>query len=190
MDNKDFFNSIAYRWDEISHHDENKLNEIIKLCDIKENSKIIDVGTGTGVMLDYLLKMSPKSITAIDISENMIEIAKNKHKDPRITYVVSDFLEFNDSDYDYAVFYSVYPHFVNKEKLFKHVCSLLKKDGKIIIAHSESKEKINEVHSGSSAVKDHILPPASITSSLMSEYFKVINSIDNEKMYFIKGLKL
>ncbi|KOF56156.1 hypothetical protein AGR56_04380 [Clostridium sp. DMHC 10] len=190
MDSRDFFNNLAFKWDEICNHEPLKLKKIIDLSNIKYNSKIIDIGTGTGIMLDYLMQTNPLKITAIDISENMIAVAKSKYKDNKISFVNDDIFNFKEDGYDYALLYSVYPHFEDKEALFRQISNLLNNNGKIIIAHSESKEKINAVHSLSESVKHDILPSIEITAKIMCKYFKISTIIDNEEMYFIDGIKI
>jgi len=59
MNNKEYFNNIAKDWDNISYHDEIKLKKIMQLSNIKEKSKILDIGSGTGVMIKHLLNTNP-----------------------------------------------------------------------------------------------------------------------------------
>lgn len=101
MDNREFFNNLAYKWDEMCHHDDNKIRKILELAEVKDNSKILDIGTGTGILISYLLEKLPSKLVGVDISENMIEIAKNKYKDKNVKFVVSDIMNFNEDKYDY-----------------------------------------------------------------------------------------
>ncbi|PRR80571.1 Mg-protoporphyrin IX methyl transferase [Clostridium liquoris] len=190
MDNRDFFNNLAFKWDDICKHDEKKLEEILALSSVKENSNILDVGTGTGVLIKYLLNTNPRKIVAVDISENMISVAREKYKDTRIRFIVKDIMEYNEEKFDYVFLYSVYPHFKDKDAIFKHLSGLMNTAGRIIIAHSESKEKINEVHGKSENVKEDKLPSGEVTANIMRKYFKVERIIDNEKMYYLSGIKI
>ncbi len=189
MDSKEFFNKVALEWDKMCKHNDIKLREIIDLSAIRNNAKILDVGTGTGILVSYLLEKSPLKITAIDISENMIMVAKEKYKDDRVEFIVKDVMEFNDKGFDYIFIYSAYPHFNDKEALFKHLLDRLNDGGKIIIAHSESKEKINQIHSKKDVVKDDVLEPAEVTTKIMSKYFEIDKVIDNEEMYYISAFR-
>lgn len=189
MDNREFFNNVAFEWDKMCNHDDVKLKKIIDLSSIRNNAKILDVGTGTGILLSYLLEKSPLQITAIDISENMIVVAKEKYKGNGVEFIVKDIMEFNETGFDYIFIYSAYPHFNNKEALFKHLLARLNKDGKIIIAHSESKEKINQIHSKNDTVKHDVLPAAEVTTKIMSKYFTIDKVIDSEEMYYISGVR-
>jgi len=189
MDNKEFFNKVAFEWDNMCVHDEEKVRKIIDLSYIKRDSKILDVGTGTGVLISYLLEKSPVKITAIDISENMIKVAKEKYKDERVEFIVKDVMEFNETGFDYIFIYSAYPHFYDKEALFNHLKDRLKDGGKLIIAHSQSKEEINQLHSKNDVVKDDVLPAAEVTTSIMDKFFRIEKIIDNDEMYYISAVR-
>lgn len=191
MDTKCFFNKIAFEWDNMSKHDDNKLKRIMRLSSVKENSKILDIGTGTGILISYLLDTNPECITALDVSENMLTVAKGKYKDSRIEFICKDIMDYSNSSkgYDYIFLYSVYPHIQDKEALFIHLLTLMNIGGKLIIAHSESKEKINEVHRSSKQVCKDMLPSGDATASTMSKYLKVSTVIDNDEMYYVCGIK-
>ena len=82
MNQVNFFNSIAKDWDNIIKVDEKKINYLLSQIDIKEDDYILDVGTGTGVLIPFLAALSPKgSVKAIDISCNMLDIARKKFND-------------------------------------------------------------------------------------------------------------
>jgi demethylmenaquinone methyltransferase/2-methoxy-6-polyprenyl-1,4-benzoquinol methylase len=49
MDNKEFFNSRAFEWDEVCEHNDEKLKKIMEISSLKRDSKILDIGTGTGI---------------------------------------------------------------------------------------------------------------------------------------------
>ena len=52
----DFFNSVASTWDETCKHDIDKVERILDLTGIKPGNHILDVGTGTGVLIPSLYK--------------------------------------------------------------------------------------------------------------------------------------
>ena len=188
MDNREFFNNLAYKWDEICHHDDKKIRKILDLAEIKENSKILDIGTGTGIVISYLLEKSPSKLVGVDISENMIEVAMKKYKDKNVKFIVSDIMDFNEDKYDYIFIYSAYPHFKDKEKLFEHLSNLLNNDGKIVIAHSQSRDEINHVHSKIDVVKEDVLLPVEDNVKIINKYLKANKTVDNSEMYYIEAI--
>lgn len=189
MDNRDVFNSLAYKWDEMCNHDDNKIRKILELAEIKDNSKILDVGTGTGILISYLLEKLPSKLVGVDISENMIEVAKNKYKDKNVQFVVSDIMDFNENKYDYIFIYSAYPHFKDKEKLFEHLSKLLNSNGKIVIAHSQSRDEINHIHSKKDEVKEDVLLPVEDNVEIIEKYLKIGKTVDNSEIYYIECQK-
>lgn len=188
MDNREFFNNLAYKWDEMCHHDDRKIRKILELAEIKENAKILDIGTGTGILISYLLEKSPSKLVGVDISENMIEVAKEKYKDNNVKFAVSDIMDFNEDKYDYIFIYSAYPHFKDKEKLFEHLSKLLNNDGKIVIAHSQSGDEINHVHSKIDVVKEDVLLPVEDNVKIINKYLKANKTVDNSEMYYIEAI--
>ena len=63
------------------------------------NSSILDVGCGLGDLNTYLLKSNIKSnYTGLDITDDMIPIAKENH--PESTFLVGDIRELEPSDFN------------------------------------------------------------------------------------------
>lgn len=118
MNHKEFFNSMAEKWDTICHHDKNKNNEMLDLVNIKQGSKVLDVGTGTGVMIPFLTSRigDTGEIVAVDVVEKMIEVARSKYNDSNVHFVVGDIftLELPEKHFDVIMCYSVFPHFEYK----------------------------------------------------------------------------
>ncbi|SHE98186.1 class I SAM-dependent DNA methyltransferase [Caloramator proteoclasticus] len=188
MNQREFFNRLAPIWDEITKHDEKKIDKILKLIDIKDNLNILDVGCGTGILESFLLKYNPNSITAVDISEKMIDVAKSKYNYSKINFIAQDIMEHKGL-YDLIIIYSAYPHFSDKNALINHLSNMLNKGGKLVVAHSDSREKINSVHSRHQEVKEDRLPPAIETANIFSKYLYVNLVIDNDEMYIVSGIK-
>lgn len=48
---KIYFDNLAENWDNICHHDMKKIDTIVSLAQLPENSRILDIATGTGVLI-------------------------------------------------------------------------------------------------------------------------------------------
>jgi len=188
MDNRRYFNKLACSWDETSKPKAEKLKRIVELTDLDVSSKILDVGTGTGVIIPYLMEKEPSKIIGVDMSDGMISIARNKFDDERIEFLVGDMMTLEIDGFDCIMLHNVYPHINDKEKLFQKAYAILKEGGTMIVAHSSSRDKINGVHSVNVETKDDRLPTARVTASIMSNFLEVKEVID-EDIYFVKGVK-
>lgn len=196
MSQKDFFNNMADTWDEICNHDMIKIEYILDLIDIKKGSHVLDVGTGTGVLIPSLFQRVTQSgcIKAIDLAEKMIEVAQRKNEYENVIFECIDVLEIkgNEDIYDHIICYSMFPHFkCRKAEAVSRMTEKLKVGGNFTICHSQSRESINNLHRGvDEVVKEDNLPPMEI----MRQYFldaglKVIKEVDSTDMFVIIGCK-
>lgn len=103
---KEYFNSIANKWDTMCHHDSEKISAILTLANIKKDSRVLDIATGTGVLIPHLLKTEPTEVKAIDLSELMIAQAQKNHDDNQVRFQVANFYEFDQTRFDFAIAYS------------------------------------------------------------------------------------
>ena len=191
---KDFFDAHADEWDDINHNDVSKIEYICGLLALSGGESILDVGTGTGVMIPYYLeRLSNGHVTAVDFSEAMIRRATSKYPpSDRLDYMVSDVCSLSaTSSYDVAVCYSCFPHFPNPVSAIHALSGTLRRGGRLMIAHSSSRTFINDVHrEGGKEISKDFLPDADIMSELlMEEGLRTVFSRDDEDYYIIIGLK-
>jgi len=188
-----YFNARALDWGTTCFHDENKVSYIVHLLKVKASDRILDVGTGTGVLIPHLLKHLDASghITAVDVSEKMLEVAKSKYRGKNITYLHGDVLDMPmDEKFDLIICYSMFPHF--KENKLKAICTmskLLKTGGRLCISHSQSREAINNLHlKAGDVVKNDRLPKMAILNqAFLDQGLRPQCVIDDEDYFVIVG---
>jgi demethylmenaquinone methyltransferase/2-methoxy-6-polyprenyl-1,4-benzoquinol methylase len=187
MEKQDFFNDLAERWDETNTWDMDKIALMLKLLYIKDGDAILDVGTGTGVLIP-LLRGYTGNITAIDSAEKMIEVARKKFEGQEVNFIHGDALEypFEDGSFDHIICYSVFPHFDDKPLAIARLAKKLKPGGLLSVLHSSSKERINgvHVHTHSMDIKSDNLPPAqALVPCARDNGLREEIVIDNAEMY-------
>ena len=188
---KDFFDEKAGIWDEITVHNLEKVQYIVEMLGIHSSDRILDVGTGTGIMIPFYEKyLVNGSVVAVDYSEKMIEVASSKYPEkehPKISYLVSDVYDLKyDAEFDLVVCYSCFPHFVDKPLAIKILSRALKKGGRLAVAHSDSAETINGVHMSSGVeVGNDLLPSMERLKQMMKESGLEVTFERNDEDYFI-----
>ena len=192
---RDYFNELAAQWDsQAAEQDSGKLERMAARLDIKPGATVLDVGTGTGVFLPYIVRAAGQSghIIALDIAEKMLLRAKAKHIPGNINYVCASVedLPLADSVCDAAVCYSSLPHFKNKVKALQQVRRALKDGGWLYVCHTSGREMINRIHAEATALRHDLLPDASEMYSLliMMGYTQVLVD-DKEDSYFARARK-
>ena len=174
-DQKEFFNRLANDWDNISVHDLKKVDFIISLLNLKGNEKILDVGTGTGILIPFYEKyLTSGSVLALDFSEEMITRCKEKYPEidhPLVEFEVADIYDAMYKDeFDIVMCYSCFPHFNDHQRVTDILSNSLNPGGKLIIAHSSSRDHINHVHKhGGSDIHDDVLPTLEELSAILTK---------------------
>lgn len=155
------FDTIAERYDFnnnlISLGLHKKVKELaVKKLKLNKNSKILDLCTGTGDIALYLKKEFPSSdITAIDFSQEMISIAKNKSKNYDIKFLQADCisLPFDNDSFDVCTISFGLRNIENQNSALKEIYRVLKKDG--IFMHLDFGKSSNFADK----IFDFIVPP-------------------------------
>ncbi len=195
MNHREFFNEVADKWDQMCNHDEAKLKYIARAAGISQGDCILDVGTGTGAMIPYIHEMigDEGEITAIDLAEKMLEVAKQKYPFNNVHFVLGDIYDaaLPKNHFDVIMCYSVFPHFQDKPTVISRMAGLLKPGGRLVIAHSQSRRAINELHAESSdAVNSDDLPEADVIEGFMKEAgLEPVFAEDNDEMFIVIGKK-
>jgi ubiquinone/menaquinone biosynthesis C-methylase UbiE len=163
---KAYFNEAAKDWNERFYTPElaTFLGRIVFNFGLEPGQDILDVGTGTGMLIPFLLQaIGPSgSITAIDYAEKMVELCRLKYshlKNFTIKLQNVEELNLRLESFDAATCFGLFPHLENKEKALYHMHRVLKPGGKLIIAHALGSDEIKAHHSNvSPTVAGDVLP--------------------------------
>lgn len=186
----EFFDGRAKSWDDEMIRDDRIINTILDNGNVIEGKEVLDVACGTGVLIPDYLGRKVKSVTAIDISKEMVKIAQAKFKEKNVRILCGDVEETKfDQLFDCVVVYNAFPHFPNPEKLVVSLAALLKKGGRLCIAHGMGKEQIDQHHKGAAQEVSLSLMEAEDLAGLMEQQLKVITVISNKDMYQVVAVK-
>ena len=107
---KEFFDRLAPSWDEGERFREEERMTLINRLPIKEGDHLLDIACGTGILEDQLYSLSKRKVIGVDLSEEMIKIAKKKRDPLKAEYFQSDFSEWeSELSFDGAVIYNATP---------------------------------------------------------------------------------
>ena len=185
---EEFFSAIAPKWDSFENHDKAYLESLFDSFSIQKEDKVLDLACGTGVIEEYLLKRVNK-VDAIDISPEMIEIAKKKYPLDKVNYQAIDFFDYDKDEYDIVLIFNAYPHFVNKERFALQLHKVLKKGGRFIILHDLSRQRLTAHHSTVPHNISFELSPVEEEGKYLEDRFTLLRKEEDERHYLIIGEK-
>jgi ubiquinone/menaquinone biosynthesis C-methylase UbiE len=119
------------------HH--NLLDLVVKLSEIQRNDHVLDVGCGTGLLSLKFLKKEECSIVAIDSSEQMLKIFREKIKKCDLTKKIScmlmpaEDLRFKPNQFDIIAATVALHHVKLKDPVIRRIYNFLKTGGKFVI---------------------------------------------------------
>lgn len=170
----DEYSDMADHWDDRSAHDMDKMDYMVGLLGIKGGERILDVGTGTGVLIPLYERSGAGCVKAIDISERMISVARDRFpsaEHPGVSFEVMDVYDLDEKGaYDMVVCCACYPHLHDKVEALRVMSEALKDGGTLALLHPDSKEHIDERHRHQGVgVAVNSLPEMSETRALIKD---------------------
>ena len=183
-----FFDRCASHWDAEMIRNESVIERILNHAGIEAGMDVLDVACGTGVLIPDYLARKVGSVTGVDISSQMIQIAKEKFNRENVCFICSDVEEIVlERKFDCIMVYNAFPHFPHPERLIDRLVSLLKDGGRLTIAHGMSREEIDAHHAKRAQKVSVGLMDIDELADLFAKRLVVTTKISDDTMYQITG---
>ena len=173
---RDYFDRHASSWDEMLKYNEraSELLEVVSWFGLAEGHWVLDVGTGTGILLPLIRQaIGPKGmLIGFDFSFKMLEKAKLREYFGEKIFLTStaESIPLRSALFDRITCFSAFPHFTDKAKALVEMVRVLKSGGVLSIAHLKSVEELNQFHRHlGGPVANDLLPHPERIRSLMTE---------------------
>jgi len=198
MNEKDYFDRAAETWDQkfVTPTLLSFLERLVFQLGIKKGQRILDIGTGTGVLIPYLAEAVGQAgtVTAIDVSERMIQKCREKHghlKNVNIEVGNIEDDDFPSETFDAVICFGVFPHIRHKLKALGNINHILKAGGKLVIAHALSSQEVKMHHQKVSEHVAHATLPSKAEMKGMLEQtgFAGVNIKDEPGLYLCIAYK-
>lgn len=106
------------------------LDDFRKILPKMENKNIIDIGCGTGLLLEDYAKKN--KATGIDSNQKSLDIASKKGIKTRL-HDLEEKLPFSDSEFDLVLCKDLLEYIRNADQLVSEIARITKKDGLILL---------------------------------------------------------
>lgn len=101
-----------------------------------KNKKVLDLGCGYGWHCKYAIEKGADYVLGTDISQNMLNIAKQKNNDERIEYkrIAMEDLDFEKCSFDIVLSSLAFHYVKDFESLMKNISSWIKEGGELVFS--------------------------------------------------------
>lgn len=138
------FDNIALKYDFLNHFlsvgiDHLWRRRVISILKKYKPETILDIATGTGDLALAALRISPKKITGIDISEGMLAVGKQKILKKKLDKMIefrigdSENLEFEDNTFDAAMVAFGVRNFENLHNGLAEIARVIKPEAPFVV---------------------------------------------------------
>ncbi len=197
MQLQEYFDQLAPAWDkELTPERLKCLGSIVKELGIKPGYHVLDIGSGTGVLLPFLIAElgDEGKIVALDFSTEMLGQAQAKNFPSIVGFAQADVLAIPlaDNSVDLAICNSVFPHFNDKVKALEEIARVLRNNGRLVICHTMSRAMVNELHQSiGGIVASDLLPDESQLRGLLKQAgLKITYFEDSPERYLVIADKI
>ena len=185
-----FFDRLAPQWDADMIRSDAIIGKIMDGAGIASGLDVLDVACGTGVLFPDYLARQVGSVTAVDISPEMVKIAASKYPDEDITVLCADVEHWKSGKlFDCVMVYNAFPHFPDPENLIATLSKLLKPGGTLTVAHGMSRAAIDARHAGGASKVSVGLMHEDALAAIFEKHLTVTVKISDDQMYQVTGRK-
>ena len=133
----DFFDNFAPSYDGWAGGQHGRVaTRLVDLADPQKDEHVLDVGTGTGLVAHLVApRVNPGWVIGIDLSENMLSIARGK-KDKNVQFLgmAAEHLVFRPDTFDLVTMGEALTYFADPAEALAEAYRVLKRGGRLAIS--------------------------------------------------------
>jgi ubiquinone/menaquinone biosynthesis C-methylase UbiE len=166
-----------------------RLEKIVASGEIAKGDTVLDVGSGTGIMVPLIHSYEPARIYACDLSSAMLgQLSRNYSYAETIQGDVRD-LDLPDGSLDAIFVNACYPNIVDKETAFSNISRMLRPGGRLVISHPLGKSFVAVIRKASPFPLDDFPERTDAENLLRTFGFAIKDCIDEPKLYILVATK-
>lgn len=163
-----------------------RLERIVSAAEITHGDTVLDVGTGTGILLPLIMRYAPTCIYANDLSKDMLESVKRKFPDVSTLHGDISRLQLHDGSMDVVFINACYPNILDKHTAFLTISRMTRQGGRVVISHPMGRRFIEILKDKMPFPLDDFPVDANTARDLFDDYgFEVGTMIDEEDLYIL-----
>ncbi len=163
-----------------------RLEKIVGSASISGTDVVLDMGTGTGILIPIILKYKPALVYANDLSEKMLKSVKERYPDVRSLHGDIRDLRLPDRTVDVVLINACYPNIVDKHGSFTNIRRIAKTGCRVVISHPMGSAFINFLQEKVPFPLDGFPENKTVAKSMFEPYgFRVSGFVNEDKLYIL-----
>jgi len=194
VNHRHFFDHHAATWDRDMDLDAlRRLSRVVRMAGVEAGERILDLGSGTGVLIPHLLDaLGPRgTVVAADFSAEMIRQSARRRWDSRVSLVQADGLRlpFANGAFDRVLCNATLPHFADKQAALGEMTRVLRPGGVVVISHPIGRRRVAEIHqaAGGPVEEDRVPNVPVLTAMLYQAGARVTQAVDDPEFHFVSA---
>ncbi len=180
----------ASEWDARMVRSQSKIDAILEAAGVCQDARVLDVACGTGVLFEDYLTRGAAEVIGVDLSPEMVRIARRKYPQSHIHVYCADVEEVDlEPSFDCCVVYNALPHFQDPGRLIERLSRLVRPGGRLCIAHGMGRAALIRHHAGRAAAISRPVPEIAVLCALFEPWFLVDCSLSNDETYIAAGMR-
>ncbi len=157
----------------LAHLDSFERYDLFEMLGDVKGKKVLDLGCGTGRMTMNLVKFGA-AVTGVDVSEEMLNLARKKCRAAEFVLANSENLPFEEGSFDVVVASFLIVHLKGLEKTFDEVYRVLKPGGVFIVTNvNQRKAPKLSLDKGEIVIISFYHRPEDVLSAMEESFFEV-----------------
>jgi ubiquinone/menaquinone biosynthesis C-methylase UbiE len=137
------YNKICKSYDDVRDADVGLINQFLEVVEFDHNTRVLDIGCGTGNYTSLLQKVTGASLYGIDPSSGMLEKAVAKNGGVSFCLGNAEEIPHPDHFFDFVYMTDVIHHVKELDRMFKEIGRVIKKNGFLCIV-TQSHDQIDQ----------------------------------------------
>lgn len=191
MNRRDFFDQQAGNWDRSRPADlADRLARVVEVTGVCSGQRVLDVGSGTGVLISHLLRaVGPRGLViAVDFAIKMLVESKAKALGSRVHLAQASVaaLPFSVGHFDVVTCNAAFPHFPDRRRAVAEMARALRPGGRLAISHPIGRAAVEAIHRAAGGPVEHdALPDADAMRSLLEDAGLRVATLIDEPEFFV-----
>lgn len=167
-----------------------RLEKIVEHGKIRRGDTVLDVGSGTGILIPIIKKYEPRRIYACDLSAAMLEQLNSK-KYPDVETIVADVRDLRSpgTSIDAVFINACYGNIVDKQGAFSNLSRMMTPQGHLVISHPLGKSFVRSMRERASFPLDAFPEKPEAERLLRTFGFEIETFIDEPNLYILVASK-